>query len=159
MALVVKHGHPKYMHTHEHLPSPKNSRKASQENSCQEFWVPTWCSRHASWGLGRDGGRAVSYPAHQGRTHYSFRFRGKFWDQAFVHCFSLQSQGQYPSCTRAALTNSRQAQSCSFRDMCARVYVTLWYHCLVSFHCTVTWELVSHSELWPSSLSYCDTEI
>lgn len=80
-------------------------------------------------------------PTQRIRNH-SFSFRGKFWAQAFVHCFSLQTL----CCTRTSLTNSKQAQSCSSRDMCQGV--TLWYNHLsssfVSFYCAITWELVSH---------------
>lgn len=85
-------------------------------------------------------------PTQRIRNH-SFSFRGKFWAQAFIHCFSLQTQGQYLCCTRTSLTNSRQAQSCSSRDTCARVWssdTTILSSSFVSFYCAITRELVSH---------------
>lgn len=136
MALVVKHRHTGTCTGTNHLPSPRSSRKASQENSCQSFGhLPALTDSLLR-------GRKRQRQSCQRIRNHSFSFRGKFWAQAFVHCFSLQIL----CCTRTYLTNSKQAQSCSSRDTCQGV--TLWYNHLsssfVSFYCAVTWKLVSH---------------
>lgn len=55
----------KYMHTHEPPSKPQKQQESQSGEQLSEFWEPSCSSRHASWGLGRDWGRAVSYPMHQ----------------------------------------------------------------------------------------------
>lgn len=95
-------------HTHMHKPPPKaqGHQESHSREQFLEFWVPACYSRHFCWGLERDRTRAICPATHQ--------------ESILV----LQTQGQYSCCTTASLVNTRQAQLCSPRGVCARVWAS-----------------------------------
>lgn len=156
MALMVKHRHTGTCTGTNTFQAPGAAGK-SVKRTVVRVLGPTCSNRHASLGLGRDGGRAVSYPTHQ---ESQFQFQRKILSSGFCTLlFSTDPRTvsmlyqDIPHKLQASPIMQLQGHKCQG--------VALWYNHLsssfVSFYCAITRELVSHfwaMTLFPFTLWY-----